>query len=348
MTDIRLGVTGSTERAIGRPLVERLIDAYLRANEGGLYSDDSQWSTIRRMQESVAAALRARDVDAVSEILRRPHEGYLLYGFEDLGVWSVEAYKHPERRTGYAAHCYELVHRLARALGVLALANPEAPDRTIAIPQLSFLLEHIEDVLGISISPPDPYPFYYGLDTDRGILGERVLNSLYCAWRLQQLTSGTTAPRILEIGAGLGRLAHYCHRMGLTDYWIVDIPMTSLVQGHFLASALGEDRVIFDGEPSAQSRTDAVKILNPERFFADDQLRFDLVVNSDSLTELGKEVATMYFQRAAQCSPVLFSVNHEVNPFRVFQLHQELRVFDSVDRRPYWMRNGYVEEIFRR
>ena len=35
--------------------------------------------------------IRARDIAAVSNILRRPHEGYLLYGFEDLGVWSVEA-----------------------------------------------------------------------------------------------------------------------------------------------------------------------------------------------------------------------------------------------------------------
>jgi hypothetical protein len=136
--------------------------------------------------------------------------------------------------------------------------------------------------------------------------------------------------------------------MGLTDYWIVDIPMTSLVQGHFLARAIGQDRLVLDGEPDGHSRKDAVKILNPQRFFADDLLHFDVAVNCDSLTELGKDVAASYFRRAAERSPILFSVNHEVNPFRVYQLHQELRVFDSVDRRPYWMRNGYVEEIFTR
>ena len=75
-----------------------------------------------------------------------------------------------------------------------------------------------------------------------------------------------------------------------------------------------------------------MKILNPERFFADEHLQFDLVINSDSLTELGRDVATRYFRRAAERSPVLFSVNHEVNPFRVIDLHHELCVFDSVDR----------------
>ncbi len=122
--------------------------------------------------------------------------------------------------------------------------------------------------------------------------------------------------------------------------------MTSLVQGHFLANALGADRVVLDGEPGGNARNDAVKILNPERFFADERLQFDVVINSDSLTELGRDVATRYFRRVAERSPVLFSVNHEVNEFRVIDLHRELCVFDSVDRRPYWMRNGYVEEVF--
>ena len=346
MTDIALGVTHGIQIENDRPLVERLIDAFLRANENACYGDDSQWATIRRMQESVVEAIRARDNAAVSNILRRPHDSYLLYGFEDLGVWSVEAYKSEERRTGYAAHCYELLQRLARATGVLALPNPEAPDREISVPALTVLLDRLEAALGFSIRPSEPYPFYYGLETNRGVLGQRVLNAVYCAWRIRQLTEGRPSPRILEIGAGLGRLAEYAHRLGLTDYWIVDVPMTSLVQGHFLAYALGEDRIVLDGEPEGYARNDAVKILNPERFFADERLQFDLVINTDSLTELGRAVATRYFCRAAERSRVLFSVNHEVNEFRVIDLHRELCVFDSVDRRPYWMRNGYVEEVF--
>ena len=37
-----------------------------------------------------------------------------------------------------------------------------------------------------------------------------------------------------------------------------------------------------------------------------------------------------------------------LNPFRVFELHSSLRAYQSVDRRPYWMRARYIEEVYRR
>jgi len=75
---------------------------------------------------------------------------------------------------------------------------------------------------------------------------------------------------------------------------------------------------------------------------------FDVIVNVDSLTELGRAVAERYLRRAAELAPTFWSVNHEVNAFRVFSLNASLRVFQSVDRRPYWLRAGYAEELYRR
>jgi hypothetical protein len=71
-------------------------------------------------------------------------------------------------------------------------------------------------------------------------------------------------------------------------------------------------------------------------------------VNVDSLTELGEELATRYFRRAAEVAPTFLSVNHEANPFRVIDLHQKTGVFRESFRVPYWVRKGYVEEVFRR
>ena len=73
-----------------------------------------------------------------------------------------------------------------------------------------------------------------------------------------------------------------------------------------------------------------------------------MIVNVDSLTELGRAVAERYMQRAAELAPTFWSVNHEANPFRVLELHSSLRAYQSVDRRPYWMRAGYAEEVYRR
>ena len=220
------------------------------------------WTNIRQMHRATIKVLQSRDVGAVSRMLAHPHEGNLFYGFEDLGVWSVDTYRNVDRRTAYAAHCGELLRQLARAVGVLPLHNPEQSALVVVVPRLPALLDQIGAAAGFSSRSAGTIPNYYGLDTPIGVLGERVLNAIYGAYRIRQLTASAPIPRVLEIGAGLGRTAAYSYRAGITDYWIVDVPMTHLAQGHFLSHAIGSDRLVLDGEPGSDSRQDAIKLLS--------------------------------------------------------------------------------------
>ncbi|HET9370262.1 MAG TPA: hypothetical protein VFO19_08440 [Vicinamibacterales bacterium] len=342
-----LGMTTEPRRGADPILIGRLIDAFLNAEARMTYGDHLMWTGIRRMQQAAVTVLQSRDVGAVSRLLARPHEGYLFYGFEDLGVWSVEAYKDPGRRSAYAAHCHGLVQRLAQAVGVLPIHNPEPGNHVVPSPPIPALLDRIATATGFALDPPAPYPSYYGLDTPIGIVGERVLNAIYDAHRILQLIASRRAPRVLEIGAGLGRTAAYCYRAGITDYWIVDLPMTHLAQGHFLGHAIGADRLVLDGESGWNSRPDVIKLLSPERFLSESLPPFDLIVNVDSLTELGRAVGERYVKRAAELAPTFLSVNHEANEFRVFEVNASLRAYQAVERKPYWMRAGYVEEVYR-
>jgi len=341
---IRLGRTTEVH-PIDCALIARLVAAFNNSDEAACYGRGSQWQTIRSMHTAVASALVRRDLDAVGTALQRPDQSDIFYGFEDLGRWSLKAYEHPGQCDVYAAHCYGLLQRLAQAVGALREPNPEAIGRVYDVPPPSALATLVERALGFSIAPPAPYPNYRGLETDRGVLGERVLNALYCAYRVRQLTQGITRPRVLEIGAGLGRLAHYAYLAGITDYWIVDLPLTSLSHGHFLATALGGDRVVFDHE-SEGSAHDRIRIVNSERFFRESLPTFDLVVNVDSLTELGRPLAERYLNVIAARANLFLSVNHEANEFTVSGLETTARVFDRSQRHPYWLRRGYVEELF--
>ena len=245
-----LGVTSEPLRGADPLLIGRLVDAFLRAEPQATYADDSMWTGIRQMHHAAVTVLQSRDVGAVSRLLAHPHEGYLFYGFEDLGVWSVDAYKKPDRRTGYAAHCSELLRQLARAVGVLPLHNPEPGNHVVAVPPMPELLDQIAAAVGFSLEAADTvsevlrprYAARYhgrtGLECDiRGLPDSAV-------------DRGDAHPRVLEIGAGLGRTAAYCFRAGITDYWIVDVPMTHLAQGHFLGHAIGADHLVLDGEPA--------------------------------------------------------------------------------------------------
>jgi hypothetical protein len=73
--------------------------------------------------------------------------------------------------------------------------------------------------------------------------------------------------------------------------------------------------------------------------------RYDLVLNADSLTELDPETASAYCEAFRDRANIFLSINHEVNPFTVHKLYAPIAK-PAVSRTPYWMRAGYVEEIF--
>jgi hypothetical protein len=164
-----------------------------------------------------------------------------------------------------------------------------------------------------------------------------MIQAAYCARRVAALAKGP----VLEIGGGLGYLAGYAHRLGL-DFTIIDLPMTNVAQGYYLMRALGEESVVLEGEAA---RPGAIKVLSPAHL--DSTHAYGLVVNVDSLTEVGSDVASSYLSWIVKNAACFWSVNHEANGFTV---NARLREFPgwTIERFPYWMRTGYVEEILRR
>jgi hypothetical protein len=143
----------------------------------------------------------------------------------------------------------------------------------------------------------------------------------------------------VEIGGGLGRTAYFADLFGVTDYTIVDIPVTNAAQGYFIGRTLGPDAVTLHGEVPAATR----RVVPPQAFpeLGDD---VDLVVTVDSLTELARETAERYVQLAATRARRLLSINHEVNAFTARSLFTAT-ADARVTRFPYWVRRGYVEEL---
>ena len=66
------------------------------------------------------------------------------------------------------------------------------------------------------------------------------------------------------------------------------------------------------------------------------------MVNIDGLTEMGIDVATKYLD--SDCSPMMLSVNHEMNTYRVCDLKTRKKM---IYRYPFWVRDGYAEELYK-
>jgi hypothetical protein len=116
--------------------------------------------------------------------------------------------------------------------------------------------------------------------------------------------------------------------------------MTNVAQASFLAHTLGPRSITLFGE---EPRAGCVRIMPPEWLPSSGET-FDVVLNVDSMTEMDRAFAEEYaafIQTRAKC---FLSINHDANSFRVRDLAP---LKDLVAGRfPYWMREGYTEEIF--
>jgi len=65
------------------------------------------------------------------------------------------------------------------------------------------------------------------------------------------------------------------------------------------------------------------------------------------LTEMDFRVAQAYWEKIKVSTNIFLSINHEANSFRVRDLLVKDLKSLNVQRRLYWMREGYAEELIR-
>jgi hypothetical protein len=247
----------------------------------------------------------------------------------------------------------EVVVRLAKAVGVLGINNPEG--NSDVIPKINYerkdlsvseLLNLMDDVIGFHIDLP---PFTGGrtyLKTDRGMISLRHCHYLWIMKRIVELFPDHNSS-IIEIGAGMGWLGYFLDKAGYKDYTSIDLANANACQTYFLSKNLPERNIILSGDvvnPFHDDYKNCLKLLHYTDFKDIKRDRFNLMINTDGLTEMGVDVATEYMK--SDCAPLLLSINHELNEFRIIDIYKPYRKLKY--RYPFWLRDGYVEELYER
>jgi len=335
--DTQGGYTARDETYNDEHLIDRLVKSYSLRSE----RPSGQWSDIfLNRHADISEAFTKRDRLRIDEILRNPAGSDIFYGFDStakslrIGGLRIEERRVPELTLDALAS-------LAEALGARKMEFPENYYvwRVSRI-HADEVLDQIDKAIGFIVPVPNPFPSEYGLVSSRGIVSYRVPQALYQAWRIAQLLQGIKNPKVLEIGGGLGRTALYAKQFGIQDYTIVDIPVSSLAQGYFLGRTLGEESVALFGEEATEGQ---IKITSPGVFLGGTE-QYDLVVNVDSLTEIGRVAADQYWSVIEKRANRFLSINHEANEFTVAQLIKQGK-HGRTSRMPCWMRRGFVEEV---
>ena len=336
--------TGIANKSVeDKELINRIIAAYQRVNQADL--GKSMWKFFfTTYHQPIHQALIDGNEKTVTKILRNPEISDLFYGFDLLTKSYQHVFRNKKVRKAYAKACLDGLVRFAESVGAVSMDNPESELEYRSLWKTEKVLAELDKVC-MPFSMPNPFVDEYGVDSSRGVISYRVPQALYQAWRIKQLVDGIQSPRVLEIGAGLGRTAFYVFELGIKDYTIVDLPITTVAQAYYLGRTLGEENIHLDGE-QFDDGPNRVKIVAPETFLAESKT-YDLVLNVDSLAEMDFRVAQAYWEKIKASTNIFLSINHEANSFRV----RDLLVKDlnslNVQRGLYWMRKGYVEELIR-
>jgi hypothetical protein len=319
----------------------RVMDSYQVAAKEFGGSGNSMWTSIATRQRDIHQALMSDNSVILRRILSSPERSYLYYGVDNLFPDHIdEMRRSPADLKVHAALLADHILRLSEALAVQRILRPTGAQGDFGPGPIDTeeLLEKLEQRLGVSLNFPNPFSGEFGLPTSRGLISYRSLLAIYQAWRLKALLANS----VLEIGAGMGRTAVFANLLGVKDYVVVDLPMTIVGQACFIAAVLGESAVHMIGDQTTAK--EVIRLVPPSRL-SSVSTRYDIILNVNSMTEMDIKDARVYADFIKANTNQFISINHETNEFCVRDLFNNDEI--QIQRFPYWMRTGYVEEIFK-
>ncbi len=311
----------------------------------------SMWDAQEADRAELNRAIEAGDAHAMSTAFRSLFAGTALDGMSHGNSLFADEARSPYEKGYFGRRTLDCLLSLAEAVGTAPL--PSYGQRRIEDYAAHLMADHgallaaTEDALGFSLEMPvagGPMT----IDIGGKMVAPDSLRHAYVAWRARQLV-GQDAP-VLEIGGGYGILALLAHRAGIRNWTIIDLPFVGCIQLGYLANALGENAVGRAGDAEH-----AITIAAPEAIHTLPDDGLGLVVNCDSLPEMGRETALAYVREIKRTAPLFLSINQEagrehngVPQNRVGELVETVGGFRRVYRFRHWMEQGYAEELYAR
>ena len=309
---------------------------------------DSTWFNIADEYHKNFINKVKADESNLEIILDNPSKFNLFYGFDNNCASHLKTIR--PRYIDYFQNnelVIDKILNLAQFLGILRHNNPE---RYMLVgnkkPNIETLIDKIEERLKIKLSFKNVFPGEEGIKTSRGILSNREIQAIYQAYKIKEICKKNNYKKVLEIGGGLGRTAYYCRRFGIKDFTLVDLLIPRICQLNYLARVISENEVLSEKKiTDLESIEEKFKIISPDFLFKNCN-NFDLIFNSDSITEIDSLTQSKYISFIKDNSKYFYSINHESNRHRVIDLFDNFKI-EETERNLYWLRKGYLEEHFK-
>ncbi len=150
----------------------------------------------------------------------------------------------------------------------------------------------------------NPFPVKYG----RNLLSQDLANSIIECNLIADHLDCIVKPRVAELGAGYGRLAHVCANVLPGQYFIFDIPPALGIAQWYLEQTLGRQRVYrfrhFDRfeDVEREMSSASVVLLTPNQLRKIPDGYFDMVLTISTLPEMQEKQVRLYLEEFQRLS----------------------------------------------
>ncbi|NNC79414.1 MAG: hypothetical protein HKN94_04595 [Acidimicrobiales bacterium] len=353
--EVTIGESSSADVPLDEAAIRRIIEFYGRvAPTGGGAGDDDMWSVLRQQHFGpLIELLETADVNALRDYLAelpRREAGHGSYQGQP-------AYDAAHKSgLGRSLNTLNALFGFAEAVGTMRPRSPEQTSTGSPDLDLATIVGDLDSAVGFPIVLPPVSTGLLGPIMGDGILHLRHLTAAYLAWRVRELARGPLETsvdqlHVCEIGGGAGLAAYYGLAAGVGRWMSVDLPEMGVIQAFNLMTLLGPDRVHLWGESSTPEH--AVSIVS-NNIHLDSPTKSDITINQDSLPEISRAEATRYVEALTTSTLWFLSINQEHEAPQTAAAKQ-LVVGDLADesgdlnrwyRMPFWLRIGYVEELY--
>lgn len=344
-------------------IAERLLSAYAACRADEVKSRTvglDIWSSIRKLQQRYLETLDEADPEALASYLcnMASHDATIgIVQGDGEHRWLTDS---EDYRAFKALSIKDKLISFAEAVGAIRCECPEQGAWGEAMhADINDIILSLQGVVGVDLAPPNVEGQVFKIRSRNALLHDRDLHAQFAAWAMRDITGEGAA--VCELGGGVGKAAYWSERFGLGPYTIIDLPHINVLQGFYLLKTLPSDRVRLYGEVV----NDPSVTVWPHFAMAElADKEVDLVFTQDSLPEINRETAIDYIKSAKRVSRHwFFSINQEAavaynqdfwaeagegDPKQnvVGDLVAMTGGFRRVMRAPYWMRKGYVTELF--
>lgn len=336
-------------------IVQRLISYYhtLEADfrAGDMPSGNDMWAEIQTQHAGFARALRDGNVKDVSVQLLNICRTGVVIGFANVHHYSFIV-TDPEKKAAESRYVIDTLLSLGNALGCLTVQCPEQGKWGYADLDGPRLLRDIAAAVPMGITPPKAGGGAFGLVTELGVLCQRDFMAIYTALRAADILAGSPKKTVAEIGGGSGTLAYYLGRAGMDQITVFDLPTVSILQAYYLMRDFGVDAVWLYGDAPRPAQ---FRLLPYWRLDDEEPNAHALFINQDSLPEIDAQIAMHYLDAIKKKGGrYLLSINQEGGERNTITTQQSVVShmiaqsggFRRQYRFPYWLRAGYVEELY--